>query len=90
MTPQRKLVYRFLMLPWVTQMEVVIKLDLMTEEVQEAGTDIERNTVIIRTARERGILAELWDAIRDTAYYQDGSLDENPFRELESFRGQDI
>lgn len=76
MNHNRKLVYRFLELTHVRRMDVVMKLGLAEPTDKELEPN-ERNTLYFRRATERGILAQMWDAIEEQ--YEDDRATENPF-----------
>jgi hypothetical protein len=81
MSPIRTLAYKFLMLSHICQLEIAIKLDLLTSAELQETDSIKQAQTIFTNARDKGLLPELWDAVRDTGAYRDSTMDINPFRE---------
>jgi hypothetical protein len=77
MDPKRKLVYRFLSLPYNQIFEIAISLDLLSNK-DKGVEDLELFRRFVRRAEERRILAELWDAVE--MKYGDQGQTENPFK----------
>ena len=60
--PKRRMVFRFHSLPYVSRLEIAIKLSLITEEDSQLREE-EKYSRYFRRAEERRILDELWSAI---------------------------
>ena len=64
MSPTKKLVYRFLTLPYVEKMSIARALDLVEEsDIMPDQTDLELYRLMLQRAQERAVLAPLWDAV---------------------------
>ena len=73
--PARKLTYRFMSLPYQVRIDVAQKLGLIENEDSDLK-DAQRYEAYFRRAKERGILARLWEAVEQA--HGAGTAD-NPF-----------
>ena len=76
MRPARILTYRFFDLPHVVRMDVAQELDLIEDE-DEGLRDFELFERVFRRARERSLLADLWEKVESR--HGDGKYTDNPF-----------
>jgi len=82
MEPKRKLVYRFLSLPYNQIIEIAVTLNLLTDK--DKGVEgLELFKRFIERAEKREMMDKLWDAVEQK--YGNANATENPFgkRELE-------
>ena len=74
--PSKRLAFRFLKLPYHTQLEIAKKLQFITN----AATDLAREELIqtvFRAAREKNTVSDLWDLVEEK--YGDVVQEINPF-----------
>lgn len=74
-SPERRMTYRFLTLPFRHQMAIAQALDLLTDEDQALAEELLFRVLFERAAKS-GKLAQLWD---ETERRHDGTPGENPF-----------
>ena len=84
MSPQRKLTYRFLGLPYSKRLEISLKLGLIHDGDMNLQ-DIELFRQVFRRARESENLAGLWDEVEKA--YGAEAQGENPFLDKHSKEG---
>jgi len=73
----RRLIYRFLLLPYRKKVDIALRLDLLLDE--DEGTDeTELYRKLILRARTADKLADLWDHVE--AEYKDAGSGDNPFK----------
>jgi predicted phosphodiesterase len=77
MDANRRLTYRFLLLPYYQRTEIAVKLDLARDEDRDVG-ETERAGLFLKRAVAAGRLADLWDEVERR--HPDPAT-KNPFRE---------
>ncbi|MEA3202058.1 MAG: hypothetical protein QOE90_3486 [Thermoplasmata archaeon] len=75
--PERRLTYRFLSLPFDKRFKIASSLGLVEENDREAN-ETERAARFFSRARQRRLLAQLWDAVENE--HKDAARN-NPFKE---------
>lgn len=78
MSDLRRLLYRFLSLPYLVQLAVARSAGLLSGEECGIDDDVERNRLVVRRAVERGALRALWDAVSSATEVE--AHPTNPFR----------
>jgi hypothetical protein len=60
---RKRLINRFMRLPYHSQLSILRKFDLFTEEERKTTPDVELFLLSFRKAREKDVLEQVWDAI---------------------------
>ena len=64
---RKKLVHKFMLLPYHVQLSILRRLNLFTDEEMNTLPDTELFVSSFRRAKEKGVMDSLWEAIESEA-----------------------